>query len=169
MAKRNAAYGFIYEVDTMITEISDNFYRITLRMPYRLRHVHPYLLAQNKELALFDTGLNMPGAYETLENDVASAGFSIKDIRHIFLTHVHTDHCSMAGILQKNTAAKIYVSATAFDEYLHFRQADSAVSLARNFYAHHGMSAQEIEMVIEEYEDMRGIITEFDTKDFLQN
>ena len=55
----------------MITEISDNFYRITLRMPYRLRHVHAYLLAQDKELALFDTGLNMPGSYETLEKDLS--------------------------------------------------------------------------------------------------
>jgi glyoxylase-like metal-dependent hydrolase (beta-lactamase superfamily II) len=153
----------------MITEISTNFYRITLRMPYRLRHVHAYLLANHKELALFDTGLNIPDAYETLEKDVTDAGFSINDIRHIFLTHVHTDHCSMAGILQKNANAKIYVSAAAYEEYQHFRKADSAVSLARQFYSRHGMSAHEIEMVIEEYEDMRGIITEFETKDFLLN
>ena len=59
----------------MITEIQTNFYRITLPMPYRLRHVHAYLFAQDKELALFDTGLNMPGAYETLEKDLASIGF----------------------------------------------------------------------------------------------
>jgi len=98
----------------MISEIQTNFYRITLRMPYRLKHVHAYLLAQDKELALFDTGLNMPGAYETLEKDLASLNFSINNIRHIFLTHVHTDHCSMAGLLQKKTGAKIYLSAAAF-------------------------------------------------------
>lgn len=153
----------------MITEISDNFYRITLRMPYRLRHVHAYLLAQDKELALFDTGLNMPGSYETLEKDLRSANFSINDIRHIFLTHVHTDHCSMAGILQKKTNAKIYLSAAAFVEYQHFRQADAAVGLARQFYSRNGMTSDQIDAVIEEYEDMRGIITEFDAKDFLQN
>ena len=153
----------------MITEIQTNFYRITLRMPYRLRHVHAYLLAQDKELALFDTGLNMPGSYETLEKDLASVGFSINDIRHIFLTHVHTDHCSMAGLLQKKTDAKIYLSAAAFAEYQHFRQADSAVVLARQFYSRNGMSSPQIDAVIEEYEEMRGIITEFDAKDFLQN
>ena len=53
----------------MITEIEPNFYRITLRMPYRLRHVNAYLIAHGKELALFDTGLNMPQAYETLIQD----------------------------------------------------------------------------------------------------
>ena len=153
----------------MITKISDNFYRITLRMPYRLRHVHSYLLAKDKELALFDTGLNMPGSYETLEKDLASIGFSINNIRHIFLTHVHTDHCSMAGLLQKKTNVKIYLSAAAYEEYKHFRQADSAVSQARQFYSRHGMSSHEIDTVIEEYEDMRGIITEFNVDDYLQN
>jgi len=51
----------------MITEIQNNFYRITLPMPYRLRHVHAYALVHGSEVALFDTGMNMPGAYELLE------------------------------------------------------------------------------------------------------
>jgi Zn-dependent hydrolases, including glyoxylases len=161
--------GFLQSRQFMITEIQANFYRVTLRMPYRLRHVHAYLLAKDKELALFDTGFNMPGSYETLEKDLANIGFCINDIRHIFLTHVHTDHCSMAGLLQKKTNAKIYLSAAAFDEYLHFRQADLAVSQARQFYSRHGMSSHEIDAVIEEYEDMRGIIAEFNIDDYLQN
>ena len=153
----------------MISEIQTNFYRITLRMPYRLKHVHAYLLAQNKELALFDTGLNMPGAYETLEKDLVSIGFSINDIKHIYLTHVHTDHCSMAGLLQKKTGAKIYLSAAAFKEYQHFHQADPALKQLKKFYARHGMTSGQIAMVIEEYEDIRGIITEFNADNYLQN
>jgi glyoxylase-like metal-dependent hydrolase (beta-lactamase superfamily II) len=153
----------------MISEIQTNFYRITLRMPYRLKHVHAYLLAQNKELALFDTGLNMPGAYETLEKDLVSIGFSIKDIKHIYLTHVHTDHCSIAGLLQKKTGSKIYLSAAAFEEYQHFRQADSAVKQLKKFYARQGMTSGQIDIVIEEYEDIRGIITEFNADNYLQN
>jgi glyoxylase-like metal-dependent hydrolase (beta-lactamase superfamily II) len=153
----------------MISQIQTDFYRITLRMPYRLKHVHAYLLVQDKELVLFDTGLNIPGAYEMLEKDLASAGFSVNDIRHIFLTHVHTDHCSVAGLLQKNTDAKIYLSAAAFDEYQHFRKADSAVEQLKIFYSRQGMSSQQINMIIEEYEDIRSIITEFHADDFLQN
>lgn len=153
----------------MITEISDNFYRITLPMPYRLRHVHAYLLAQDKELALFDTGLNMPGSYEKLEQDLEGIGFSINDIRHIFLTHVHTDHCSMAGLLQKKTNVRIYLSAAAYEEYQHYRQADLAVRQARKFYSTQGMSSDQINAVIEEYEDMRGIIAEFTSNNYLQN
>jgi glyoxylase-like metal-dependent hydrolase (beta-lactamase superfamily II) len=138
-------------------------------MPYRLRHVHAYLLTQDKELALFDTGLNIPGSYEMLEKDLASIGFRIDDIRHIFLTHVHTDHCSMAGLLRKKTNAKIYLSAAAFEEYQHFRQAKSAVRQARKFYSTQGMSSHQIDAVIEEFDDMRSIIAEFDTDDYLQD
>jgi glyoxylase-like metal-dependent hydrolase (beta-lactamase superfamily II) len=151
----------------MISEIQKNFYRITLRMPYRLKHVNAYLLAHGKDLALFDTGLNMPGSYETLQKDLTSAGFSINNIKHIYLTHVHTDHCSMAGLLQKNTGAKIYLSEAAFEEYQHFRQTDPAVQQLKKFYARQGMSAHLIDMVIEEYEDIRGIIAEFNADNFL--
>jgi glyoxylase-like metal-dependent hydrolase (beta-lactamase superfamily II) len=161
--------GFLQSRYYMISEIQTNFYRITLPMPYRLKHVHAYLLAHDGDLALFDTGLNMPGAYETLEKDLASAGFSINDIRHIFLTHVHTDHCSMAGLLQKNTGAKIYLSQAAFEEYQHFRQVDPAVKQLKKFYARHGMTSDQINTVIEEYEDIRGIINEFNADIYLQN
>jgi glyoxylase-like metal-dependent hydrolase (beta-lactamase superfamily II) len=153
----------------MISEISENFYRITLRMPYRLKHVNAYLFVHGRELALFDTGLNMPGCFETLEKDLKSAGLSVYDIRHIFLTHVHTDHCSMAGLLQKKAGAKIYLSSAAFEEYQHFCQADPAVRQLKKFYLNQGMSAHQIDFIIEEYEDIRSIITEFNADIFLQN
>lgn len=153
----------------MISEIEKNFYRITLRMPFRLRHVNAYLFADNGELALFDTGLNTPGSYETLQKDLESAGFNRKDIKHIYLTHVHTDHCSMAGLLQKESGAKVYLSREAFEEYRHFHKADPAVKQLRNFYARQGMPAPLIDLVIEEYEDIRGIITEFNADHFLRD
>jgi glyoxylase-like metal-dependent hydrolase (beta-lactamase superfamily II) len=145
----------------MLHEIEPNFYRITLRMPYRLRHVNAYLLAHGQELALFDTGLNTPQAYETLIKDLSGIGFTVKDIQQIYITHVHTDHCSMAGLLQKESGAQIHLSPVAFEEYQHFHQADPAVTQLRKFYSRQGMPSPLIDLVIEEYEDVRGIITEF--------
>lgn len=153
----------------MISEIEKDFYRITLRMPYRLRHVNAYLFAHNQELALFDTGLNTPKAYETLIKDLSGIGFSAKNIRHIYLTHVHTDHCSMAGLLQKESGAKVHLSRAAFEEYRYFRKADPAVKQLRKFYARQGMSSPLIDLIIAEYEEIRGIITEFNSDIFLQN
>jgi glyoxylase-like metal-dependent hydrolase (beta-lactamase superfamily II) len=153
----------------MITEIQQDFYRITLRMPYRLRHVNAYLLAHGKELALFDTGLNAPGALETLAEDLKSIGFHVGCIKHIYLTHMHSDHCSMAGVLQKQSDAQIHLSPAAFAEYEHYRNADPAINQLRKFYARHGMTARHIDLVIEEFESIRGIITEFNTEHFLRS
>ncbi|MCX5848372.1 MAG: MBL fold metallo-hydrolase [Deltaproteobacteria bacterium] len=153
----------------MISEIEKNFYRITLRMPYRLKHVNAYLLAHDKELALFDTGLNITGAYEYLANDMANKGLNINNIKKVFLTHVHTDHCSMAGVLQKKTGAKVYLSKAAFEEYQHFCKADSTVKQLKKFYSRQGMGSRQIDAVIEEYEIIRDIIDEFNTDNFLQN
>ncbi len=151
----------------MISEIEKNFYCITLRMPYRLRHVNAYLFAHDQELALFDTGLNSPQAYETLIKDLSGIGFGVKNIRYIYLTHVHTDHCSMAGLLQKESGAKIQLSRAAFEEYQHFREVEPAVKQLRKFYARQGMSPHLIDLIIAEYEDIRGIITEFNADYFL--
>ena len=89
----------------MITEIAESFYRITLPMPFRLRHVHAYALIDGTNVALFDTGMQMPSAFERLEADLQSIGYSIKSISDIYLTHGHTDHCGMSGTIQKKSNA----------------------------------------------------------------
>jgi glyoxylase-like metal-dependent hydrolase (beta-lactamase superfamily II) len=80
----------------MITEISDKLYRITLPMPFRLRHVHAYALTDGGNVAFFDTGMLMPGAYEKLAADLQSIGHGVESVSDIYLTHVHTDHCGMS-------------------------------------------------------------------------
>lgn len=153
----------------MITEIADKFYRITLPMPFRLRHVHAYALVAGGDIALFDTGMTVPGAYERLEADLESIGLSVASIRDIYLTHVHHDHCGMAGILQEKSKAGIHLSAAANHVYQHFQQADYLIAQARLFYARHGMSPAEVETIVEEIEDIRTYVPQFAVNTFLQD
>ncbi len=152
----------------MITEIQNDFYRITLPMPYRLRHVHAYALVQGTDVALFDTGMNMPGSYELLETDLKSIGAGTKAIRDVFITHAHTDHCSMAGLLQNRTKAKIHLSAAADNFYQHFHQAEILIKAAKLFYARHGMSPHEVDALVEEINDIRSVIAPFTANDHLE-
>ncbi|HRY37836.1 MAG TPA: MBL fold metallo-hydrolase [Smithellaceae bacterium] len=152
----------------MITEISENFYRITLPMPFRLRHVHAYAILDGTNVALFDTGMQMPGAFEKLEADLQSIGQSIKSISDIYLTHAHTDHCGMSGIIQKKSKARIHMSEVAHRVLLLFQQGEHLIAQARLFYAKHGMSVYDVEALVEEIEDMRSRISQFAVNTFLQ-
>ena len=123
----------------MITEISDNFYRITLPMPFRLRHVHAYALVDGRDVALFDTGMILPGALEKLEADLESIGCSTGQISDIYLTHVHTDHCGMAGILQDKSKANLHLSEVVHQVHSHFQRVDELIGQARLFFTKHGV------------------------------
>jgi len=152
----------------MITEISENFYRITLPMPFRLRHVHAYALVDGKDVALFDAGMNMPGAFEKLETDLQSIGHTIESITDVYLTHVHTDHCGMSGTIQEKSKARIHLSEVAHQVHAHFQDGEYLIAQARIFYARHGMSARDVEAIVEEIEDMRGRIPRWTVSTFLK-
>ncbi len=152
----------------MITEISENFYRITLPMPFRLRHVHAYALVDHGNVALFDTGMHMPGAFEKLETDLQCIGHTIESITDIYLTHVHTDHCGMSGTIQEKSKARIHLSEVANQVHAHFQEGEYLIAQARIFYARHGMSARDVEAIVEEIEDMRGRIPRLEVNSFLR-
>jgi glyoxylase-like metal-dependent hydrolase (beta-lactamase superfamily II) len=152
----------------MITEISDNFYRITLPMPFRLRHVHAYALVDGQKVILFDTGMILPGSFEKLEADLKGIGSSVEAVSDIYLTHVHTDHCGMAGRIQEKSGARIHVSEVDAKVHAHFQQGEFLIAQARLFYAKHGMSARDVEAVVEEIEDMRSRMQPFEVHAYLQ-
>jgi len=139
----------------MITEISENLYRITLPMPFRLRHVHAYALACGRRLTLFDAGMLMPGAYEKLAADLASRGFAVADIADIYLTHTHADHCGLVEAIQEKSGARLHLTEIARQVHAHFEEGGRLVAKARAFYARHGMSECDVAAVVEEIEDMK--------------
>lgn len=153
----------------MITEISENLYRITLPMPFRLRHVHAYALVDGKDVALFDTGMHMSGAFEKLEADLQSIGLSVENVTDIYLTHVHTDHCGMTQTIQEKSKARLHLSEVANQVHGHFQAGDYLIAQARSFYAKHGMSARDVEAIVGEIEDMRSRIPQFEVGTILQD
>ncbi len=153
----------------MISEIEENFYRLTLPMPFRLRHVHAYALVDGKAVVLFDTGMIMPGAFERLETDLQSIGHSVSSIRDIYLTHAHTDHCGMAGLIQEKSGARIHLTEAARDVLAHFQEGTRLIAEARRFYAKHGMSHRDVEAIVEEIEDMRTRVPHFQDTSFLSD
>jgi len=94
----------------LIEEIAEGFYRITLPMPFRLNHIMSFALVSGKQVTLFDTDLDIPEGFSTLEGALQQIGRSLADIDQIFLTHYHADHCGLAGRLKEISGARIYLS-----------------------------------------------------------
>jgi glyoxylase-like metal-dependent hydrolase (beta-lactamase superfamily II) len=152
----------------LINKIQDNFYCITLPMPFRLKHVHVYALVNGNDVALFDTGFKVGGSYEKLESDLTSIGLGIKSVRDIYLTHVHADHCGMAGLIKEKSGAKIHLSAVADESNQNYSNIDLLTSRMKKFYLLHGMSGEEIEALIVMFSGLRNIISTFQGDDHLQ-
>ena len=70
--------------------------------------VFPYLFIEenSKDLTLIDP--SFLSQLPTLENYLLNAGYDIKNVKRIILTHVHVDHVQAANEIKKRTGAKIY-------------------------------------------------------------
>jgi glyoxylase-like metal-dependent hydrolase (beta-lactamase superfamily II) len=66
-----------------------------------------YLVPHPEGLILFECG---PGSTQTqLEKNIKEWGFSLDQLTHIFLTHIHLDHAGAAGWLAGQTDAVVHV------------------------------------------------------------
>jgi glyoxylase-like metal-dependent hydrolase (beta-lactamase superfamily II) len=74
----------------------------------RLRGVNAFLLESESDgLVLIDTGV--PGSTGRISEAVDSLGRCLSDIRHIFVTHCHSDHTGSLAELKDATSACVYM------------------------------------------------------------
>jgi glyoxylase-like metal-dependent hydrolase (beta-lactamase superfamily II) len=132
----------------LIDRILPDLYRITLPMPFRLRHVHAYALLHDGRVALFDTGMNIPDTYRVLDEALAAFGKTTRDIDRIFLTHFHADHCGTAGRLQEISGAAVHLSASDEKRLQHNNRHDELVERARGFYLPQGLPQKAMDNLV---------------------
>jgi glyoxylase-like metal-dependent hydrolase (beta-lactamase superfamily II) len=120
----------------LIEEIVNDFYMITLPMPFRLQHVHVFLLCHGDKVALFDTGLDTPENLLTLETAMQRIGKKVQDIVQVFITHSHIDHCGMAGRIKEISGAEIHMSELS---RLFTLRSDREIELVKDFCLRHGL------------------------------
>jgi glyoxylase-like metal-dependent hydrolase (beta-lactamase superfamily II) len=69
----------------------------------KIRFVNAFLLDTGDGLALIDTGI--PGSAPTIREAVRSIGRQPADIRHILVTHCHSDHSGSLAEMKRLTGA----------------------------------------------------------------
>ncbi|ADB60211.1 beta-lactamase domain protein [Haloterrigena turkmenica DSM 5511] len=69
----------------------------------------PEVSRDGGDLVLVDTGIATPGVREDLRDGLAERGYAFADVDDIVLTHFHVDHAGLAGEIQAESDATVYV------------------------------------------------------------
>lgn len=91
-----------------ITEVAPGVLRMQLPiwMP-GLGHVNMYGLLDDRGLAVVDPGLPGPQSWKALKSRLRAAGFGLRDVHTVIVTHSHPDHFGGAGRIKREAGAEL--------------------------------------------------------------
>ena len=88
-------------------ELAPGLYQLTIPLPFRLNHVHVYLVEADKGFMLIDTGVNTSEAFSSLKRKLDDIGLDFHAITQVVITHFHSDHCGQAARIHDLGGAQI--------------------------------------------------------------
>jgi glyoxylase-like metal-dependent hydrolase (beta-lactamase superfamily II) len=91
-----------------VTEVAPNVLRMQLPiwMP-GLGHVNMYGLVDERGIAVVDPGLPGPQSWKALKARLRSAGYGLRDVHTVVVTHSHPDHFGGAGRIAREAGAEL--------------------------------------------------------------
>ena len=87
--------------------------KLVIPTPFPVGPINIYLVIEDP-ITLVDTGPKTDEAITALREQLRNLGFRTETIKRIILTHTHEDHCGLAGILQSESGARVYVHEWEF-------------------------------------------------------
>jgi len=144
-------------------EPAPGVFRLVLPLPFPgLEEVNAYLLRGDDGATLVDCGLYFPDedadhGLDHLRDAVAAAGFDIRDVSRLIITHTHIDHYGMAGRLKEVTGCAVWIHQAGDEELNILRDPESIAAELRTTYADHGVPGDELDELTS-YEDWRGFV-----------
>jgi len=88
-------------------ELAPGLYQLTIPLPFRLNHVHVYLVEADDGFILIDTGVNTSEAFSSLKRKLDDIGLDFHAITQVVITHFHSDHCGQAARIHDLGGAQI--------------------------------------------------------------
>jgi len=121
--------------------------KLTIPTPFPVGPINIYLVVEDP-LTLVDTGPKTEEALVALRQQLHQFGFAVKDIQRVILTHTHEDHCGLAGTIQRESGARVYVHEWEYRNISEHRQ----TRVDRNLLLHAGVPPEELEAMAGRYE-----------------
>ena len=151
-----------------VREIADNFFMITLPMPFRLKHVNVFVLIHDGHAVMFDTGLYIKETFSVLEASLNMLSVSIKDIDRIFLTHFHADHSGIAGMIKKISGASINMTMEDYQSMDNYNRKEVRINHTKAFCIQQGFDMNKIDVIAENFAMFREATVPFEVEEFLE-
>jgi glyoxylase-like metal-dependent hydrolase (beta-lactamase superfamily II) len=109
--------------------------------------VNMHVLADGDRVTLVDCGVWRPdlpdGGLAAVEAGLEAAGYALRDVARIVVTHAHIDHYGLAGRLMEVTGAELTMHTLTDLDCEKYRHPDTARARRRDTYADHGVSEAE--------------------------
>jgi len=87
--------------------------KLVIPTPFPVGPINIYLVVDDP-ITLVDTGPKTDEAVAALRAQLSKIGFKTEDVERIVLTHTHEDHCGLAGMLQRESGARVHVHEWEF-------------------------------------------------------
>ena len=127
--------------------MAPGIFMIRLPMPFRMKYVNVFLFLEEEGFTLIDTGPNLPGVLQALEEALLQLGRRLEDCRRILITHFHMDHCGLAGIIADRSDALISLSEIDHQTILTFSETAGRAERMKTFCAKNGFDKPSIEKI----------------------
>jgi glyoxylase-like metal-dependent hydrolase (beta-lactamase superfamily II) len=149
-------------------------FHIPTHLPLGPVNIH---IIEDNPLTLVDTGPKIPEALEALRSGLHSIGRRIEDIERVVLTHLHEDHCGLAGTVQRASGATVFVHPWEgdrlrnFDDYNLYVPLLERAGVPSDVIARFRVGFEQRKEFVDEFVDMEGIddgdVIDFDRGSFV--
>jgi glyoxylase-like metal-dependent hydrolase (beta-lactamase superfamily II) len=113
-----------------------------------IESVNVYVLADGDKVTLVDCGVWRSDVGDSglsaLEQGLRGAGYALRDVSRIVITHAHIDHYGLAGRLMELTGAELWMHAMTDLDCEKYRHPETAIARRRDMYADHGLADPEL-------------------------
>ncbi len=141
-----------YPAEGSVTEVYPNIYWLSTPLPFRLRSINLWLLKDGDGWAIIDCGYQREDVQKQWKQ-VWESMLGDRPVRQIIVTHFHPDHMGNSGWLSDIWGVKPQMSETEW-EFANLavkdQNTDDLDELAV-FYAQHGLDADRIERIHQEF------------------
>jgi glyoxylase-like metal-dependent hydrolase (beta-lactamase superfamily II) len=114
---------------------------------HAVESVNMNVIPDGEHVTIVDCGVCRPdlpdGGIGALEAGLEQAGYALRDVPRIVVTHAHIDHYGLAGRLMELTGAELLMHTMTDLDCEKYRHPDTARARRRDTYADHGVSELE--------------------------